>query len=168
MSDSDSDAGGDVYIAADKRDINAQRHLAQFETFDLPAKGSVEMGRMLHTLVATNDANAVRDFLTKNAAMIGKADDSLNVSWPDPENDLQTPLHVAAEEGQLDIVQLLLDYGADVNAQNDFALTPIALTSPEFNGDVFALLSSRETGKLFHERARAMQERNVNLVVAAP
>ena len=37
------------------------------------------MGRMLHTLVATNDANAVRDFLTKNEAMIGKADDSLNV-----------------------------------------------------------------------------------------
>ena len=37
------------------------------------------MGRMLHTLVATNDANAVRDFLTKNEGMIGKADDSLNV-----------------------------------------------------------------------------------------
>jgi hypothetical protein len=164
MSDSDvSDDDGDVHIAADQRDMNAQRHLMQFETFNGPSKGNVEYGRMLHTLVKAKDSQAVKTFLAENHEKIGRSDDGLNVSWPDPQNDMQTPLHLAAEDGQLQIAQMLVDSGADVNAQNGFALTPIALTSPEYNSEVFQLLSARETGKLFQERARAMAQRNANI-----
>jgi ankyrin repeat protein len=163
MSDSDTDDDGDVHIAADQRDMNAQRHLMQFETFSGPSKGNAELGRMLHTFVKAKDAAAVRNFLAENQGVIGKSEDGLNVSWPDPKNDMQTPLHLAAEDGMLQIAQMLVDSGADVNAQNGFALTPIALTSPEYNEAVFELLSARETGKLFHERARAMAQRNANM-----
>ena len=47
----------------------------------------------------------------------------------------------------------------EVNAQNDFALTPIALVSIETSKEAFEFLSARETGKLFAERARALAER---------
>jgi ankyrin repeat protein len=143
--------------------MNAQRHLMQFETFNGPVKGSADLGRMLHTLVAQQAPDAVKVFLSENYAALDQKEDGLNVSWPDPDNDMQTPLHIAAEDGQLQIAQMLIDHGADVNAQNGFALTPIALTSPEYNRAVFELLSSRETGKLFHERARAMAARNANI-----
>jgi hypothetical protein len=165
MSDSDTDSAddGNVHIAADQRDMNAQRHLMQFETFSGPSKGNAELGRLLHTFVKAKDTTAVRNFLQENQGAIGPGENGLNVSWPDPQNDMQTPLHIAAEDGQLQIAQMLVDSGADVNAQNGFALTPIALTSPEYNEAVFDLLSARETGKLFQERARAMAQRNANM-----
>jgi len=39
--------------------------------------------------------------------------------------DRYTPLHRACEFGRTDSVMLLLDYGADINAQNENDLTPI-------------------------------------------
>ena len=41
----------------------------------------------------------------------------------------QTPLHKACLTGDLDTVQLLLSYGADPNALNDFRETPVHYAS---------------------------------------
>ena len=41
----------------------------------------------------------------------------------------ETPLHVASRNGLADIAQLLLEHGADANAQDDFECTPLYLAS---------------------------------------
>jgi ankyrin repeat protein len=44
----------------------------------------------------------------------------------DPRGDFdKTPLHSAANCGDLEMVQILLDYGVDINAQNGFGSTPL-------------------------------------------
>lgn len=43
-------------------------------------------------------------------------------------SDGQTPLHFAAQQGQLQAVEWLLKHGADVNAKDNKGLTPLSLT----------------------------------------
>jgi len=38
---------------------------------------------------------------------------------------LGSALHLAAQKGFTDIVKLLIESGADVNAKNDYGLTPL-------------------------------------------
>ena len=39
-------------------------------------------------------------------------------------NHGETPLHIAAREGHIDIAELLINKGADVNAKNNYGKTP--------------------------------------------
>jgi ankyrin repeat protein len=48
-----------------------------------------------------------------------------NLEWKDEENGGLTPLHVAAEFGRVDIAQMLIAAGADVNMQDDIGETPL-------------------------------------------
>ena len=41
------------------------------------------------------------------------------------DEDCKTPLHYAAENGDAEIVKILLKYGADVNAKNEHGFTPL-------------------------------------------
>eukprot|EP00438_Fugacium_kawagutii_P009615 Skav215641 [mRNA] locus=scaffold736:276555:277842:- [translate_table: standard] len=49
-----------------------------------------------------------------------------DVNWKRPK-DGNTALHLAAEMGHLEVVQLLLAARADPESHNDFALSPFAL-----------------------------------------
>ena len=40
-----------------------------------------------------------------------------------------TPLHVAVEEGNTEVVLELLDWGADVNVEEEEGLTPLLMAS---------------------------------------
>eukprot|EP00041_Stephanoeca_diplocostata_P020545 m.462220 g.462220 ORF g.462220 m.462220 type:complete len:132 (+) comp21602_c1_seq9:830-1225(+) len=51
-----------------------------------------------------------------------------------------TPLHYAAEPGQLTMVRLLLEHGADANAHNTLGNTPLHLCARHLLGDVVAIL----------------------------
>jgi hypothetical protein len=57
----------------------------------------------------------------------------------------RTPLHVASQEGHVDVVQVLLDHGAHVNAQEDsMKWTPLHFASFEGNLKVAQLLLEHE------------------------
>ncbi|GLD95447.1 hypothetical protein PINS_up004092 [Pythium insidiosum] len=53
----------------------------------------------------------------------------------------QTPLHVAAEYGRADVVHLLLDKGADLNARDWAGATPLEAAARSGRADIARLLS---------------------------
>jgi hypothetical protein len=64
--------------------------------------------------VASRDTARVREFLSSDPTLVRARDD-----------EGATPLHLAAEQGHRDVVKLLLEAGADINARDDrFGATP--------------------------------------------
>ncbi|PIA62852.1 hypothetical protein AQUCO_00200696v1 [Aquilegia coerulea] len=62
-----------------------------------------------------NDSNAVKKLLEEDKSLVHARD-----------YDNRTPLHVASLHGWIDVAQCLIDYGADVNAQDRWKNTPLA------------------------------------------
>jgi cytohesin len=60
------------------------------------------------------DSAAARLLLSHKARVDGRT-----------REDGSTPLHIAAGSGALDVVQLLVEAGADINSHNDVGLTPL-------------------------------------------
>jgi len=56
--------------------------------------------------------------------------------------DLWTPLHYSAENGHEECIRVLLDHGADPNAQNDRLQTPLHLAAVFNNGKALGMLVS--------------------------
>ena len=53
--------------------------------------------------------------------------------------DGRTPLHYAAEGGNIDVVKLLLEHGADPNVKNNFDETPLHYAAEGGHLDVVKL-----------------------------
>ncbi|XP_068642287.1 serine/threonine-protein kinase VIK-like isoform X2 [Aristolochia californica] len=62
-----------------------------------------------------NDATAVRKLLEEDHSLVAARD-----------YDNRTPLHVASLHGWIDVAKCLLEFGADVNAQDRWRNTPLA------------------------------------------
>ncbi|KAJ7953857.1 putative Protein kinase [Quillaja saponaria] len=62
-----------------------------------------------------NDAAAVRKLLEEDPSLVQARD-----------YDYRTPLHVASLHGWIDVAKCLIEYGADVNAQDRWKNTPLA------------------------------------------
>ncbi|KAF8068531.1 hypothetical protein N665_1146s0024 [Sinapis alba] len=62
-----------------------------------------------------NDAAAVRKLLEEDPSLVHARD-----------YDKRTPLHVASLHGWIDVVKCLIEFGADVNAQDRWKNTPLA------------------------------------------
>uniref|UniRef100_A0A5B7AVR3 non-specific serine/threonine protein kinase n=1 Tax=Davidia involucrata TaxID=16924 RepID=A0A5B7AVR3_DAVIN len=62
-----------------------------------------------------NDAAAVRKLLEEDHSLVKARD-----------YDYRTPLHVASLHGWIDVAKCLIEYGADVNAQDRWKNTPLA------------------------------------------
>ena len=61
----------------------------------------------------------------------------------DPNNQKESPLHLAAYFGQKDIVELLIDKGADINTKNNNGSTPLHLAARFGQKDVVELLLTK-------------------------
>lgn len=72
-------------------------------------------------------------------------------------SDSNTPLHVAVQNGNLEIVQILLDSGFDVNTCNSQGQTPLYLATRAGHADIVSLLLKRGAS-LAHESATSNNE----------
>ena len=56
------------------------------------------------------------------------------------DNDGKTPLHHAASDGHAEMVELLLERGAHINARDNYGRTALDYADPNINPVVAALL----------------------------
>ena len=91
---------------------------------------------LMHAILAENASFEIVELLIKNGA---------NVRVCEPEQQW-TALHFAAREGHSDIVKLLLENGAEVDAKDSFGNTPLWRAVMTFKGDdrVIRLLLSHK------------------------
>ncbi|XP_047958820.1 integrin-linked protein kinase 1-like isoform X1 [Salvia hispanica] len=78
-----------------------------------------------------NDVAAVRRLLEEDSSLVNARD-----------YDNRTPLHVAAIHGWVDIAKCLLDYKADINAQDRWRNTPLADAEGAKRSRIIVLLKS--------------------------
>ncbi|EOY01835.1 hypothetical protein QUC31_013582 [Theobroma cacao] len=78
-----------------------------------------------------NDAVAVRKLLEEDRSLVQARD-----------YDNRTPLHVASLHGWIDVAKCLIDYGADVNAQDRWKNTPLADAEGARKHNMIELLKS--------------------------
>lgn len=96
----------------------------------LPAQDQATKSPTLHQAVLNGDIESARQLISKGA----------NVN----ENvDGMTPLHSAAEKGNRDIVQLLIENRAVVNARGNQNWTPLHLAATAGKTDIVELLVSK-------------------------
>jgi ankyrin repeat protein len=93
-------------------------------------------GRMaIHRAVDAGDADALKQLLD------GGANVNERIVSNEPQNSDWgcTPLHLAARDGRVDLVQLLIERGADVNARNHRGATPLHYAASSRPVSVFLL-----------------------------
>ncbi len=84
----------------------------------LPTSAEVSLEKSLRksfiTAVRTSNVDIVSKFIKKT---------NININFYDQDGN--TPLHVAAEDGNIDIINLLIKNNADIHAVNHFCRTPL-------------------------------------------
>ena len=141
--DADSDCGTPLAIAVDNGDIEMVKLLLSYDAHP-DADGSG--GTSLHRAARDGDPHIMRLLLwrMKRAEIEEEWDgdyphvDVLS-DYPDFANGV-TPLHVAADEGNLSCVKLLISAGANVNAIDDEGETPLSKSLKQGHKDVANLL----------------------------
>src|SRR5260221_13943894 len=92
-----------------------------------------------------------------------------NGALPVPSWDFKAPLHIASREGNLKVVRLLLDHGADVNAKTQDHCTALHFASMLGYFEIAeALLKhganvgmGNDSGRIPYEVASRYGERNI-------
>lgn len=78
--------------------------------------------------VANEDVAGARESIARDSDVNGK------------EEDGTTPLHIAVENGNLEMIQLLLDAGAKINARNNERETPLMKIDEDASAELVRLL----------------------------
>jgi len=134
------------YIAPDEQDIemtdvmhlknNMRAYRAVKKNDHYPDLGS------FFSRVKINDICAVHIYL-KN---------KINIHIPAMGNMIT--LHIAAAEGHTDIAQLLINYGADIDAQNDSGDTPLHMAASFHRENMVQLLLNNNANQWIENRNR--------------
>ena len=96
--------------------------------------------------------------ITKTAHLLLEHGASVHVR----DNNGQTPLHAAAYHGLSEIVALLLKSGADVDAQNKDAMTPLLLVSPPIFGDDSQITKTAQIAQMLLDSGASIHVRDKN------
>jgi hypothetical protein len=95
----------------------------------------------LGSAISRNEIGIVRQLLQNNSTLVNA---DLGAQF--------RPLHYAAEAGFVEIAKLLLDLGANVNAQNQQGQTPLYLAASEGHVALVRLLLERGANKSLRDR----------------
>ena len=76
------------------------------------------------------DVERVKDLLKKNPLLRNAVDIATQ----------ETPLHRAADNGHIEVVRILLDHGAYINAQDALGCTPLHLATMKDDAEIVELL----------------------------
>jgi tetratricopeptide (TPR) repeat protein len=98
----------------------------------------------IHDAVKAGDLAKVKALIKDNPKLVSSRDDFS-----------KTPLHIAAQEGHKDVVELLLAKGAEVNAVDFFGFTPLYLAQATLKSNDLATNPSDATHKETMEKRNA-------------
>lgn len=85
---------------------------------------------LLHVAAANGQTGSVRLLLDRNWA----------IDLPDPAKGERTALHWAVQEGHLDVIQLLVSNGADINKKYDYGMPPLYEVAADGNTKIVKYL----------------------------
>jgi ankyrin repeat protein len=149
----DSERNSPLHHAVSGRNANLVKYLISLEA-DVKAK-TIRGVTPLHLAAKNGDKEIVELLIKKDANVnarvwLPKPKELLrNPLFPEYNYFLgesesgESPLHYAAENGDKDIVELLIKKGADINYLTREGVSPLDSASVSENNDVFALLRDR-------------------------
>ncbi|WP_456201480.1 ankyrin repeat domain-containing protein [Wolbachia endosymbiont of Protocalliphora sialia] len=120
ISAKDKDGRNPLDVAKGHQYDNVVEYLQQAE---------LRLNKQLLTAVQDGDFEKVKDLVSRGASL-----DAANIDAQD--KDGKTPLHFAAQEGNLDMVQFFLNRGANIKAKDMYGWTPLHFASAYGKFDV--------------------------------
>ncbi len=85
-----------------------------------------------------------------------KANKKININQADPHDDLDNnALYQATQLGNTDIVQILLDKGANIEAKTKYGHTPLHIASAQGGTEIIQLLLSKNANKEAKDKNRS-------------
>jgi ankyrin repeat protein len=127
-------AEGEALLKANPKLARTRDRLRRTPLFWAARSGDAKLVERLLALGAEVDLHAPRYLLTSNVIAGPEVWDR------DARKSGETPLHLAAGEGYLKVVRLLLDKGADVNARDEEDRTPLHLAAEHHHAAVVKFL----------------------------
>ncbi|UYV66639.1 TNKS2, partial [Cordylochernes scorpioides] len=112
---------------------------------DLVKEGDQDVADLLRGRCAGGDAALLEAAKKGNLARVMRLVTRDNINCRDSQGRNSTPLHLAAGYNNIEVVEFLLEHGADVNVQDKGGLIPLHNASSYGHVDIAALLIKHHT-----------------------
>ncbi|MBS1794449.1 MAG: ankyrin repeat domain-containing protein [Acidobacteria bacterium] len=140
-------------VETEETSADADRNLPQVMTVttDPSWKAQNDRNRRLHAAVAAGELAIVKDLIVKGA----------DVDAPNFYYGSVTPLFIAVEHGHTEIAEMLLDFGAKINARDDKRQTPLMRLDDDATPELAELLIK------YGAKVRLVDEEGNNALILA-